>query len=197
MYVEKVKGPARREAKLIKILRRNRKLCFHSCSQVHERFLCPQRPHGGDSNMKLPVRKKMAVYTWCTPWLCLWKTEGFPSFSHPKWFWECLPRPGRESPTVFVCTISLTAKEGQTAALQPQPGQPWDKDQPWTTPDSQPPPSATQQGVTVEFSRSRTPTRKTNDCVFLWKATKGYMQQKYQSALLYVLQGPNNFTLMQ
>lgn len=42
MCTEKVKGPSRREAKLLKWLRRNRKLCFHSCSQVHERFLCPQ-----------------------------------------------------------------------------------------------------------------------------------------------------------
>lgn len=43
-----------------------------------------RRPHGGESTMKLPVRKKTGVYTWCTPWLCLWIRGGFPSFSHPK-----------------------------------------------------------------------------------------------------------------
>lgn len=51
-------------------------------------------------------------------------------------------------------------------------------------------------GVVVKPVGSRTPTRKTSDYVFLRKATKGYVQQKYDSALLYMLQGPNDFTLM-
>lgn len=157
-----------------------------------------RRPHGGESNMKLPVRKKMRVYTWSTPWLCLWITGGFPSFSDPKWSWKCLPFPGCENPTTFVGTISLTAKEGQTAALQPQPGQLSDKDQPWTTPDSQPPPTSISHttGSYGEAVREQNSNKKTSDNVFIWKATKHYMQQKYYSAL-YLLQGPNNFTLMQ
>lgn len=124
MYVEKVKGPSRREEKLIKDWEEIENSASIPAVKSMRDFFAHRwrRLHGGESNMKVPVRKKTGVYTWCTPWLCLWIMGVFPFFSHSKWSWKCFPIPGCESLTVFVSTISLTAKEGQTAALQPQPG---------------------------------------------------------------------------
>lgn len=60
-------------------------------------------------------------------------------------------------------------------------------------------PSATRhktQWVMVKPVGGKTPTGKTSDYVFLRKATKGYVMHNHIPAALYVLQGPNDFTLM-
>lgn len=201
MYVEKVKGISRIEAKLIKDWGEIENSVSIPAVKSMRDFFAPKwrRPHGGESTMKLPVRKKMGVYTWCTPWLCLWIKGGFPSFSHPKRSWKCLSIPGCESLTVFVAPFPPQPRKVRWLHYSPSLGTSQTKTrlELLLTHSHHQHPSATQQGVMVRPSGSRTPTGKPRDFVFLWKVTKGYMQQKYCSALLYVLQGPNNFTLMQ
>lgn len=159
-------------------------------------------PYGGESTGG--GARGLASPTWCTPWLCHCKQGGFPS---------CFPLQSQAvlemSPHLRswqpdrICRHYFPRSQrglyGHTTALartnlrQP-PAVSWS----WLTAEHQRP-SATwdkAQWVTVKPAGSGTPTRKTSDCVFLQKATKGYVQQKFDSALWYMLQGPGDFTLM-
>lgn len=78
MYVEEVKGTSRREAKLIKVWGEiENSVSIPAVKSMRDFFAHRWRiSYDGEGTMKLPTRKKMGVYTWCTPWLCLWITGG-------------------------------------------------------------------------------------------------------------------------
>lgn len=66
MYVQKVRRPSRREAKLIKDRGEiENSVSISAAKSMRDFFACRwRRPHDRESNVKLPVRKKMGVYTW-------------------------------------------------------------------------------------------------------------------------------------
>lgn len=165
MCTEKVKGPSRREAKLLKWLRRNRKLCFHSCSQVHERFLCPQveeTPWWRRQYEASCEEEDGGLHLVHTLTLSL-NNRGFSLLSLiPSGPENASPSQAVRAQLCLLAPFPSQPRRVRRLNYSPSLGNSQTKTSlgPLRTHSHQQHPSATQQGVMVKPSGNRTPTRK-------------------------------------